>query len=109
MSKNKLLNLKTLILILTILLIILPVFSLIFSHIDFSRVNTGKEPLFCFLSTQLKDGGTVRWTGLGYSLSAKHSLINLDGVRGYKTGPALEFWIPVWPFVNKKNLRFEKQ
>jgi len=87
----------------------LPLLSLIFSRVDYSRVENGKRPMFSVPTLAIPDGGSVRWYGLGYRLTVMHHIAetsDADGrVTAYTVGPVLEYWIPVWPFRDRENTR----
>jgi hypothetical protein len=56
---------------LIIALIILLVVSFTFCTIDTIRASNAKKPLFCLPLVRFKDGGTVHYYGLGYSIYKK--------------------------------------
>ena len=109
MSNKKSIRRNRVIIICAVVVVVLALLSLVLSHIDFLSVDEGKRPAFCISTTHFKDGGTVEWWGLGYRLTAKHSLAERNGVEGYTVGPILEYWVAVWPFTNKQHTWFEPQ
>ena len=70
--------------------VLLFVLRLSFSRIDYNRVLDGQKPIFAYSLGIFKDGGTVQYQGIGYSITSLHRLHPKDGeVIGYDCGPIL--------------------
>ncbi len=82
---------------------------LVFSSIDYARVDGGDEPLFAIQTWATLDGGTGGFSGLGYEI-IQQTRIHFDdkGNEGYMYGPILTSrWnFLFFPFAEKQNLRF---
>jgi len=80
---------------------------------DYSRLRGGQNPRFARETHALRDGGTIVFKGVGYSVSRRHSLHETDGRKiGYIIGPkrtihVLAFYPWFWSFRTKEATHFE--
>lgn len=79
MNKKKIIIVCIIILILFIFIFILliPLMKLI----DYKRVQSKKQPIFCFKREGYLDGGSVEWYGPGYKILDIYQLPNYKGVK----------------------------
>jgi hypothetical protein len=82
---------------------------------DYARLVAGKRPMFARLQLHLKDGGSVQYLGLGYTITDLHELrwgIEMQPevrettsyqVAPFRVGPRLDYWTP---FVSREHTRF---
>lgn len=92
------------------LLCLLPLaVSFIWGQIDYYRVDQGGEPVFSWPTRASTDGGSQTYVGFGYGMYSKHTIASSDEghISGHMVGPRLDYWIPVWPFQDRENIRFE--
>ena len=50
--------------------------------VDYSRVHRFKKPIFCIGSERMKDGGSGKYVGLGYSFDIKGNFMPEDEFPG---------------------------
>ncbi len=85
-----------------------------FSRYDYQQVLDGEKPTFSIKYNTFKDGGTVLYQGLGYSLTSLNRFSD-DKEHpkrfGVYRGPILEYqlnWL-LLPLADERNVRFEEQ
>lgn len=89
---------------------------LLFSRVDYSRIDNYRKPLFSRPGTHangsfphLADGGTTNFVGFGYDITMKKRIdTSADGVEGYQYGPQLMYrWRTLFlPLPQSENVRF---
>lgn len=67
--------------VILIILAIIVLLAVIFFGVDYSRVNKGKQPMFCILKNEINDGGTKIYLGLGYKVIDFHTLAGFNAVK----------------------------
>ena len=55
---------------------------IIIAVIDFGRVHSFEEPIFCVATVIMQDGGSGHYTGLGYSFDIKGNFMPEDEFPG---------------------------
>jgi hypothetical protein len=96
----------------------LVVIGWVMGQYDYSRLIAGKQPVFARIQLHLRDGGSVQYLGLGYTVTAAHELrwgyemqpdVKLsEGWKAapytpFRVGPELDYWTP---FVSREQTRF---
>ena len=89
---------------------------LIFSWVDYSRIDSFHMPVFSKPGTHANggfvhfaDGGTTNFVGFGYDITMMQRIdTSADGVDGYQYGPKLMYrWRTLFfPLPNSENVRF---
>ena len=72
---------KNLIKVLLIIIALVIGLALIFLGVDLSRAKNDEKPIFCILKTEVNDGGTKIYLGLGYKVIDFHTLNGFDRVK----------------------------
>jgi len=85
------------------------VLRVIFSGIDYARIDGGRFPVFYVSRVAFSDGGTVRYQGLGYEITRLCRFHVEDGQpTGYDYGPILKYqlnWL-LLPLADRKHVRY---
>ena len=55
---------------------------IVIAIIDFSRVHSFEQPIFCIATVLAQDGGSGHYTGLGYSFDIEGNFMPLDEFPG---------------------------
>lgn len=74
-------KMKKVLRVILIILAIIVLLAVIFFGVDYSRVNKGKQPMFCILKNEVNDGGTKIYLGLGYKVIDFHTLTGFNAVK----------------------------
>jgi hypothetical protein len=103
---------------LLLLFLAIVVMGWIMGQCDYSRLDSGKQPLFARLKLALADGGSTQYLGLGYTITDLHEYrwgyeIQTDVVTNaayeaapynpYRVGPVLTYWTP---FMSREDTRY---
>ena len=79
---------------------------------DYARLVSGKRPVFAGLQLHPRDGGSIEYLGLGYTVTDEHELrwgiemepeMRIPRVTPFRVGPTLDYWTP---FVSREQTRF---
>ena len=99
---------KTKIILASVCAVILFAISFILGKKDYNKVKQGYEPSYSSPGPMLRDGGTVKYTGLGYTITVFNKIeetikLNDLGDREYKykQGTKITFWLP--PFLGEED------
>lgn len=79
---------------------------------DYNRVKNGFTPDYIFSETLVRDGGTVSFVGLGYTVKVYHKIIDIkklndigDKEYKYKKGTEVNFWL--LPFLSREEIHYK--
>ena len=82
-------NLKIFAIIVSIIILV----SVIFFAIDYNRAKSNKAPIFCILKTEVNDGGTKIYLGLGYKVIDFNTSDGYDDVQIGTWSMQYEDWV----------------
>lgn len=82
-------NLKIFAIIVSIIILV----SVIFFAIDYNRAKNNETPIFCILKTEVNDGGTKIYLGLGYKVIDFNTSDGYDDVKIGTWSMQYEDWV----------------